>query len=95
MKHLYFMAVLLAAVNIYMFTGKEEQRTRAYGIFDVEALSNSENDKKYCHSGGIAASQCSIEGGISLDAGISGGCSVTCNSGYYACCDLHCTCEPY
>ena len=37
-----------------------------------------------CDSGGEGANQCSTEGGI---ATVSTGCSVTCNVGYYACCD--------
>jgi len=37
-----------------------------------------------CDSGGEGSNQCSVDGGI---ASVSTGCSVTCNMGYYACCD--------
>ncbi len=37
-----------------------------------------------CDSGGPGATQCSVDSGI---GSINVGCSVTCGSGYYACCD--------
>lgn len=46
-----------------------------------------------CHSGGAGASQCSVEEGLP----ITQVCSVTCNAGYYACCNtstFKCKCYP-
>lgn len=52
------------------------------------------NPKPFCYSGGPGSISCSIEAGISIVGyGISGGCSVACRDGYYACCTLRCTCE--
>ena len=43
---------------------------------------------RHCDSGGAGSNQCSIEGGIDTPAGgASGGCSVSCNSGSYSCCN--------
>jgi hypothetical protein len=56
-------------------------------VGDVQLLSEADD----CKSGGPGASQCSF------NAPGGGGCSVTCNSGYYACCvnagDCHCVKE--
>lgn len=49
-----------------------------------EAVAQAEDSS--CFAGGPGSSQCSIEA-----AGV--GCSVTCNSGFYACCSaLGCRC---
>jgi hypothetical protein len=46
-----------------------------------------------CSSGGEGAISCSIESNPPFFTG----CSVTCSTGYYACCDTHiistCTCQ--
>lgn len=58
--------------------------------FDLVTLSNLEHtsydkpEPRECDSGGNGSSQCSVDSEI---LGVSTGCSVTCNSGYYACCD--------
>ncbi len=47
-----------------------------------------------CYNGGIGSTQCSIDGGITIAGfGVSAACSVTCGSGYYACCGLRCVCR--
>lgn len=53
---------------------------------NIEVLSRSEGSR-LCSSGGAGATSCSYEyGGFS--------CSVSCESGYYACCGLSgCTCK--
>jgi len=51
------------------------------------------NGKPFCYNGGPGSSSCSIDAGISISGyGMTGGCSVSCQSGYYACCTLRCTC---
>ena len=46
-----------------------------------------------CYSGGLGARSCSISAGTNIAGmGVSAGCSVTCDEGYYACCSLQCTC---
>lgn len=65
--------------------------------FSVDILKKQESligyfaeihENKGYGSGGPGASECSIvpQGG--------GGCSVTCNPGYYACCNIDCYCVP-
>ena len=58
---------------------------------NVEALTKDPEEKP-CFNGGPGATQCSISAGITLKLGVTAGCSVTCSSGYYACCSYHCTC---
>lgn len=39
--------------------------------------------------------KCSIEAGTEiLGYGVSAGCSVECDPGYYACCGFRCVCNP-
>lgn len=62
---------------------------------DVEDPDPGEDDgdSPFCYSGGPGSNSCSIDAGIEiLGVGVAGGCSVSCNSGYYACCSLRCTC---
>jgi hypothetical protein len=50
----------------------------------------------YCWSGGPGSNACSIDAGIDIMGfGVSAACSVSCDSGYYACCGLRCTCKRY
>lgn len=46
-----------------------------------------------CHNGGPGATNCSIDAGISMGASLTTACSVTCGSGFYACCGLRCFCK--
>lgn len=42
------------------------------------------------------ATSCSISGGIDIKGGgASAACDVSCQTGYYACCGIRCTCEKY
>ena len=94
MKKLYLIVLVLVGVNIALYdvdtaNAKKQEPQEFIEIEEIEVLSEGEPT---CHSGGRGASSCSIEAGIQLEAGMSGGCSVTCNAGFYACCDFHCTC---
>lgn len=53
-------------------------------IFEIITVvgTNSTSRTLNCHSGGTGSNSCSIESPI-----IGGSCSVSCNEGYYACCD--------
>ncbi len=82
--------------------------SRRYGVFNINNIDSGIsffnsvieiNSKLYdspslkCTSGGQGASQCSTESGV---GSINTGCSVTCDKGYYACCDDNitvCKCE--
>lgn len=93
-KHLlvYFCAFsLLALVLVF----KDGSQSSVFSM-NVELLTANEGGSNPCHSGGPGATQCSINAGTTIvGVGISAGCSVTCSSGYYACCGIHCTCISY
>lgn len=69
-------------------------------VEDVLALSDPKPKRKVvsdrsCYNGGPGSTSCSIEAGIQIAGyGVSGGGSVSCESGMYACCGLSCTCKP-
>lgn len=64
-------------------------------LSNVEALTSPSDEDKSCIEGGIGASSCSIEAGITiLGNGVTVGCSTECQKGYYACCALRCKCKP-
>ena len=63
-------------------------------LADIETLASDEAWNPYCYNGGEGSTSCSIEGGLSiLEYGVSAGCSVSCEDGYYACCGIRCTCK--
>ena len=67
--------------------------TCAYFDVMLEALTEAESHT--CWNGGPGASACSISAGITiLGQGVTTGCTVTCNTSYYACCGIHCICIP-
>lgn len=51
-------------------------------------------DSIICYSGGPGASYCHVNSGVNIGDGVTGGCSVTCTAGYYACCGIKCECKP-
>lgn len=63
----------------------------ALPLDNVVSLTNAESSG--CYSGGYGASSCSINAGTDIVGfGVSAGCSVSCISGYYACCNINCAC---
>ena len=88
--------------NMEQFKNKENNYFSVFGISKRYTGDTSLNIKEPiftqsrgidCHSGGIGASSCSTESG----SPISGNCSVSCRSRYYACCDdtrNECICIP-
>lgn len=65
-------------------------------LANAEALADEtkEGGDRSCVSGGWHSTSCSIEKGTTIvNVGISTGCSVSCESGYYACCGIKCTCK--
>lgn len=50
----------------------------------IDSVAFDNETEAGCDSGGAGASSCSVSGGAT---GNSTGCSVSCNSGYYACCN--------
>ncbi len=63
----------------------------------IETFTVYEADgSNYCYNGGRGATSCSISGGIDIKGGgASAACDVSCQTGYYACCGIRCTCEKY
>lgn len=99
MKHLKlikfaFLALVLANMAV---AGYSQYIVFNGGIANdtLQSLANDEGATSKCHSGGIYSTQCSIEAGVQCELGISGGCSVTCGEGAYACCHIRCECIPY
>lgn len=79
---------IYVAVNTFRRTNNISMSLYAQNL---EALAAPES--KYCYNGGPGSSSCTIDGGIDIAGfGVSAACSVSCNSGYYACCTLRCTC---
>lgn len=95
-KRTFALVVLfIATLNVFIVNGNKIG-IEHFGLSQVEVMAETEDEpyNPYCHSGGKNSSQCSIDAGITiLGFGVSIGCSVTCNSGYYACCGLRCTCK--
>lgn len=97
-KRTFALVVLFfATLNVFIVNGNKIG-IEHFGLSQVEVMANTEEGEEelnpFCHSGGKGSSQCSIDAGTEiLGYGVSMGCSVTCNSGYYACCGLRCTCK--
>ncbi len=84
--------IIISVCFVMVFAQYVGNKPSSMTLLNVEAISADENP--FCYNGGVGASQCSIEGGITiLNFGVSANCSVTCNSGYYACCGIRCTCK--
>ncbi|GAB6008827.1 NVEALA domain-containing protein [Dysgonomonas reticulitermitis] len=84
----------VAAFNVNM-NPVQESNMSPLALANVEALAQSEtNNNPYCHNGGVGATSCAISSGITIVilGGVTKGCTVTCITGYYACCSIRCTC---
>lgn len=82
------MVAFMSSVLLYV----DSKRMTSFVDSNVNALAESESGR-YCYSGGPGSNSCSIAAGIEiLGCGVTEGCSVSCNDGYYACCVLQCTC---
>lgn len=62
---------------------------------EIEVLEPNEVDAfNYCYNGGEGSTSCSINAGIEIKGGgVTTGCSVSCEVGFYSCCRLRCTCK--
>ena len=90
-KSFVFMLIMLGLLTL----------TEHYGSSITTNLSNLKENAKvlasssdpYCYSGGRSASRCSVNAGTEIAGfGVSGGCSVACREGSYACCTIRCEC---
>lgn len=93
-----FAALLVANLAIYACTSQDEQSVpkgetiaEESGVTDIMDIPV---EKLTCHTGGPGKAECKIEPGIKIGDFVSGGCSVSCYDGYYACCGIRCICKP-
>lgn len=85
MKYYYFLICAMILANIGIYAQQTWMTSQQSDWFDDPD----------CWNGGFGATSCSIEAGIELGGGISGKCSVSCDSSTYACCGIRCICKPY
>ena len=85
------MAVLviagIVALNVNL-SAKKSDAISLLALANIEALAQNESGTYTCTSGGPGSTSCSTSatiGGGKVGGGTS--CSVSCNSGYYACCN--------
>lgn len=93
-KTLVLAVLFFATLNVFV-ANSNKVYLEIFSLDEVEALANNEDEpyNPYCYNGGTGSLQCSIDAGITIFGfGISTACSVTCDSGYYACCGIRCTC---
>lgn len=95
MKTLVLTLFTLLSCNVFLMSKSNTEITvqQLITLDQIEEPSNDEHEGRECHSGGRGAVSCDINAGIKFDIGLSGGCSVTCGSGYYACCNFYCECK--
>jgi len=75
----------VAAINVH-FANESGSSLSAFGLANVEALADGESgDGPTCSAGGPGSSSCSIK---TEQVTTSRECSVTCDRGYYACCNI-------
>lgn len=88
-----FALTLLATIGFGVNKSMNSRgKLQSLAMANVEALARGESSP-FCYAGGEGSMSCSIDAGIEiLGVGVAGGCSVSCNNGYYACCSLRCTC---
>lgn len=100
MKKMFFGLVCIGLIGVNVFSTYVGNLDNSLNFFDdlllsnLETLAQSESGSNpKCYNGGPGSNACSIDGGIDImGQGISASCSVQCNTGYYACCGLRCTC---
>jgi hypothetical protein len=76
--------IAFSAVNVYVVLG--DKIATDITLLDIIALADNEGGNYSCSSGGPGSSSCSVSFVV---AGASTSCQVTCESGYYACCNAY------
>ena len=97
MKKFVFIAAVLGFTNIFVAMTQQKNSPIPLHNNGIETFTVYEADgSNYCYNGGRGATSCSISGGIDIKGGgASAACDVSCQTGYYACCGIRCTCEKY
>ena len=86
MKKFVFIAAVLGFTNVFVAMTQQKNSPIPLHNNGIETFTVYEADgSNYCYNGGI-----DIKGG-----GASAACDVSCQTGYYACCGIRCTCEKY
>lgn len=83
--------LVLVVLNIAVFAYASEgnDTTAVAAVVAVDSTATME-----CFAGGPSSPGCSVPAGIKIGNEITGGCSVSCMEGYYACCGVRCICLP-
>ena len=97
MKKFVFIAAVLGFTNVFVAMTQQKNSPIPLHNNGIETFTVYEADgSNYCYNGGRGATSCSISGGIDIKGGgASAACDVSCQTGYYACCGIRCTCEKY
>ena len=92
-----FIAAVLGFTNVFVAMTQQKNSPIPLHNNGIETFTVYEADgSNYCYNGGRGATSCSISGGIDIKGGgASAACDVSCQTGYYACCGIRCTCEKY
>lgn len=97
MKKFVFIAAVLGFSNVFVAMTQQKNSPIPLHNNGIETFTIHEADgSNYCYNGGRGATSCFISGGIDIKGGgASAACDVSCQTGYYACCGIRCTCEKY
>ena len=95
MKKFVFIAAVLGFTNVFVAMTQQKNSPIPLHNNGIETFTVYEADgSNYCYNGGRGATSCSISGGIDIKGGgASAACDVSCQTGYYACCGIRCTCR--
>ena len=109
MKLKVFLFLVVSFVTGYTTYNSVQTNTKLadLSLMNIESLAGENDDYSsntsggeadggwnICYNGGPGSTSCSIEVGVdAFGGGVSTGCQVSCESGYYACCGLRCTCK--
>lgn len=83
------LVVLSIAVLALFFAGSSVYADQRQSINDHTAYNERESEEPDCTSGGCGSNQCSVGSGVSIfKIGVNLTHGVSCESGYYACCNI-------
>lgn len=101
--YLKFATICIALIASIYIADASSYDIYRISLTEIESLTNGEWPDpgcqrlhiNNCHEGGLGSISCSIDASVhACIGGMGGGCSVTCSTGYSACCGLECKCLP-
>lgn len=106
LKVFFFLVVTLISGYTTYNSVQTNTKLADLSLMNIESLAGENDDMdsgetgggdsgwNICYNGGPGSTSCTIEAGVdAFGGGVSTGCQVSCESGYYACCGLRCTCK--